>query len=161
MNPRPDDRQIDRLLAGLPRQAASPGFAGRVVAALEESARPRRSRSWLLAGVLATVLAAAGLWLTPRAPSPRDRPDDLRQADTGLMLEEHRRLTEELESLKTRLRATEPPLLYLGGDEGLDLVLDLTPVLQPAAAGARRGGIRPAEPSSPLPASRQPSNGGI
>ena len=64
-----------------------------------------------------------GLWLLPRpAPEPS-------LADTRALREEHRQLMAELEALKASLRDNETaPVLYLGGSEKVDLVLDLRPV---------------------------------
>jgi hypothetical protein len=87
---------------------------------------------------------AIGLTLLPR---PESRPP---LVDARALEQEHRQLMDELESLKASLRAAEPaPVLYLGGTESVDLVLDLRPVwradppaaVRPASLGT---GERPA-----------------
>ncbi len=102
---------------------------------LDGPARAASGHRWLLTAAVTAAALALGLWLLPReAPEPR-------LAETRALQEEHRRLMEELESLKASLRDSRPaPVLYLGGNENVDLVLDLGPVWreQPAA------GFRPA-----------------
>lgn len=146
MSPGPTDRELDRLLSELPRTAASPGFSRRVLADLDAAPRPRRGSRWLLALAGAAALAA-GLWLIPRA-APRQQT----LAESRALEQEHRLLVEELEALKASLHdSSEAPVLYLGGTEGLDVVLDLEPVWPGAAAGARpavnRDAARPAAAS--------------
>ena len=66
---------------------------------------------------------------------PRPAPEPA-LVETRALEEEHRQLMEELESLKASLRESQPaPVLYLGGNENVELVLDLGPVWQadPAA----------------------------
>lgn len=133
---RPSERQLDRLLARLPRTAAPPDLSRRVLASLDAAvARPSATHGWLLAAAAAAVALTVGLWLQPRSdPQPA-------AAETRALREEHRQLMEELESLKASLRDTESaPVLYLGGNEQFDLVLDLAPVWRDASDG----GIRPA-----------------
>lgn len=138
MSPAPSERELERLLAELPRVSASPGFSRRVLAELEAPAASPGRRGWRLAAAAgaAAIALAAGLWLLPRAtPGPP-------LAETRALEQEHRLLMQELEALKASLRDDEPaPVLYLGGTEGLDLVLDLAPVwpgettrIRPAAA---------------------------
>ena len=154
MTDRPTDRELDRLLAELPREPASSGFSRRVLASLDAPARPYGRRVRLLAAAATAAALAVGIWLVPRsAPEPP-------AAETLALEEEHRRLMQELETLKASLRQSQPPpVLYLGGDERLDLVLDLGPVWQaepsvdvrpaaygraerPQTAGERRRGER-------------------
>lgn len=141
MTRRPSDRELDRLLAGLPRASAPPGFSRRVLEHLEAPTRPATRRGWRLAAATAAAAAvlAAALWLLPR---PAAQPPG---ADRRALEREHALLMEELESLKASLRASQPaPVLYLGGTESVDLVLDLRPVLgteapaevRPAVLGA-------------------------
>ena len=137
MTGRPSDRELDRLLAALPRESASPGFARRVLDDVATGSSPLRRRGWLVAAAAAAAAAAVavGLWLVPRA-APRSPVVDTRALEL-----EHRLLMDELESLKASLRAAEPaPVLYLGGTESVDLVLDLRPVWR----GDPRAGVRPA-----------------
>ena len=132
----PSDRDLDRLLAELPRQSASPGFAGRVLDGLEESAPRRiRHRSLLTAAAVLAAALAVAVWLLPQTAPERSL------AETRALREEHRLLMEELESLKASIQESQTaPVLYLGGNEHLDLVLDLGPVWQ----GQPAAGTRPA-----------------
>ena len=154
----PSDRELDRLLADLPRPTASPSFTRRVLSALEAPTptRPGARRRWLLAGAAAALAIVALLWVPLRgrvAPPPA--------TEMGALREEHRLLMEELAALKASLRESEAPVLYLGGTESLDLVLDLGPIW-----GARGDpGVRPAAltpggeaPLRPRPAEKR--NGG-
>ena len=130
----PSDGELDRLLSGLPRQSASAGFTGRVLASLDAPARRGVGRRWPLAAAAAAALAA-GIWLLPRTAPPPPL------AEAAALREEHRLMMEELESLKTSLRQSQAaPVLYLGGNEHLDLVLDLGPVwrAEPAVQSGTR-----------------------
>ena len=147
MSQHPSDRELDRLLAELPRESASPGFSRRVLADIDGPARPAAGRRWLMAAAATAVALAVGLWLLPRAPqSPSP-------AETRALQEEHQQLLRELDALKASLRQSQAaPVLYLGGNEHLDLVLDLGPVWQGEA------GVRPAvygAAERPLPAAER------
>lgn len=145
----PSDRELDRVLAELPRAVASPGFSRRVLGDLGDAAARRAGRAWLLAATAAAAALAAALWLWPHAAPP---PAAL--AEAGALEQEHRLLMEELEALKASLRDREAaPVLYLGGTEGLDLILDLGPVWEDGAAGARPAAYRDA--ARPLAAAEQ------
>ncbi|MFQ5349914.1 MAG: hypothetical protein ACE5EG_05670 [Thermoanaerobaculia bacterium] len=129
------DRELDRLLAELPRETASPDFSRRVLRDLDRTAGERTRHRGLLAAAAAAVALAVGILLLPRS-TPH-----LPVAETRSLQEEHRLLMEELEVLKASLRDSQSaPVLYLGGNEHLDLVLDLGPVWQ----GELTAGIRPA-----------------
>lgn len=136
MSQRLPDRDLDRLLADLPRQAASPGFSRRLLDHLDRPPRRRASRAWLLAAAAtAMVVLAVALWL---APHPGARPQ---QAEAAALEEEHRLLMEELAALKASLRSAQTaPVIYVGGNEQVDLVLDLGPIWQ----GEARPGVQPA-----------------
>jgi hypothetical protein len=126
---------LDSLLAELPRETAPSGFSRRVLADLDRPAPRHTGYSWLLIAAATASALAVGLWLLPRAtPQPP-------LAETRTLQQEHRLLMEELESLKASIRQSQSaPVLYLGGNEDLDLVLDLAPVWQ----GEPTAGIRPA-----------------
>jgi hypothetical protein len=148
----PSDRELDQALAKLPREGAPAGFSRRVLADLDGPTRSRAGARWLLAAGAAAALAV-GLWLVPlTTPEPP-------QMDVGALEEEHRHLMAELESLKASLRESETmPVLYLGGNEQLDLVLDLGPIWRPEPAA----GMRPAVfTGTERPSARvDPRNGG-
>ena len=137
MTHRPTDRELDRMLADLPRETASPGFSRRVLDDLDAAGRRRAGRPWLLAAAAAAAAAlVVGIWLVPQGDPPPV------PAETLALQEEHRRLVEELAELKASLRQgrAAAPVLYLGGNENVDLVLDLGPVW----AGETAADVRPA-----------------
>lgn len=125
-----EDHSVGRLLREIPRETARTGFTTRVLARLDEpaTAGPREARRPRLAFAAAAVLAlvvSAGLI---RYEQSRDaaRAAEARQALQEIRAE-HERLERELRAL------SEPPVVYLGGNERVDLVLDLENI--PAEAG--------------------------
>ena len=137
MSQAPSERELERLLAELPRVSASSGFSRRVLAELDAPVAPPSGRGWLLAAGAAAIALAAGLLLLPRdMPGPPIAETSF--AEDRALEREHRLLAEELAALKASLHDSEPaPVLYLGGTEGLDLVLDLAPVWDGETAGIR------------------------
>ena len=125
----PCDPLIEAL-RDLPRETASDDFTSRVMERLEhERDTPSRPRLWIVA--LATVLGLAiGL---PWLEDSRDqrRADDL-AARTRELKERHRALELELEEIRTRYEH-ERPVVYLGGDDEVDFVLDLRPLAEELA----------------------------
>lgn len=119
-----EDHSIGRLLREIPRETARTGFTTRVLARLGhlEGPAPQRPRAWrprvafAAAAVLALVVSA-GLF---RYEQSRDaaRAAEARQALREIRAE-HERLEQELRAL------SEPPVVYLGGNERVDLVLGL------------------------------------
>lgn len=117
-----EDHSLGRLLRELPRETARPGFTQRVLARLDEPAKIAASpRVWRLRlAVAATALlavASAGL-VRYEQSRKAERAAEARQALQEIRAE-HDRLERELRSL------SEPPVIYLGGDERVDLVVDL------------------------------------
>jgi hypothetical protein len=120
-----EDHRLGDLLRELPREQAHPGFTARVLERLAlpvqapERARPRRTFRLALAGAAAAaVLTAvgAGVLMDRRAESieaaeARQRLQEIRA--------EHGRLEQEVQEL------SQPPVVYIGGNEDVDLVLDL------------------------------------
>lgn len=117
-----DDRQtwqITELLRELPSEQARPGFTARVLERLDAAPRARAPRLGFrfalatAAVVLAAVAIPAGMVI--------QKSRDANQARQALqeIRAEHGRLEQELREM------TEPPVVYLGGDENVDLVLDL------------------------------------
>jgi len=116
-----EDHRLGDLLRELPREQARPGFTARVLNRLDAPERrrltPWRVPRFALATVLATVLAVtAGLLIDAR----RDALESAR-AEKALaeIRAEHARLEQEVRDL------SQPPVIYLGGNEDVDLVLDL------------------------------------
>jgi hypothetical protein len=122
------DERLTRLLGALPRETAGDDFTRRILARLDEAeratARPDRA-AWL--GRLALPVAAAVVLvvallarLEPSSGPPAGA------AEARRLLEEIRREHGRLEGELAALRQDRgSPVLYLGGDEEVDLVLDL------------------------------------
>lgn len=132
--------------------------------------RAHRWTAWVPAAVAATVLAVVGLWMLDReAPAPgangartaqeasvgspggpADPPprsesrQGFQQQEIDKLQEDYLRLSQELAELKALVEESEP-VLYLGGDDGLGLLLP--------RGTAPNGGIpagRPAEVPRPV-----------
>lgn len=130
------DPRTDRLgdaLRALPRHRPGDGFTGRVLRRLGETAAagaPRRlpavlrlAAAALLVGVGLLGVLAAGRALPGAGPGPAPA-----EARREALEAERARLEAELDELRrltTELREDSAPVLYLGGDEEVDLVLDL------------------------------------
>lgn len=136
-----NERQPDDLttsLKHLGEVGASAGFTERVLEGLDRRLR-RRTRvraGFAAAGVVAATLVALGTLRHQEADAPtfaqaRSRADEIRR--------EHDLLLDELDELR-RSRELAPTVLYLGGGDDYDLVLDLNPLLdemtRPAAMPA-------------------------
>jgi hypothetical protein len=135
-----NDERLHELLKTLPREQASPSFTARVLARCRaESAPVRRAPLWRPAWSAAVAVALGlGLLVSWQVYEARQA-EALRAARLASLLEEQRRLEQELGEL--RRYAREPTAqVYLGGDERTDLVLDLGEL----ARRAERGGYRPA-----------------
>jgi hypothetical protein len=119
-----EDHGLGRLLRELPRERAREGFTARVLAGLDARPEPsawRRPRLVLATAALAAVLVSAGL-LQVRA----ERAEAIRKAEARRVLQE---LRTEHESLKQELRELSgPSVVYVGGNEEVDLVVDLSRV---------------------------------
>lgn len=116
-----EDHRLGDLLRDLPREQARPGFTARVLENLDapERARSRRTFRLALAGAAAAAVltaAGAGILMDRRAESIEAA--QARQALQEIRAE-HGRLEQELEEL------SQPPVVYIGGNEDVDLVLDL------------------------------------
>ena len=133
----PQSDPILRALRELPRETASPGFTAQVVeragsadsAASDDRETPRLSRAAFAAAAVLVLVSGVAAW---RLEQERRREAWLDQVQA--MRLESARLQRDL----VELRAAEtPPILYLGGDDRVDLFLDL-------AEGARAAGAQPA-----------------
>ena len=112
-----EDHRLGDLLRELPRESARPGFTTRVLNRLEAPERRRSMPRFALAGVMAAALAVtAGVLVDAR----RDALEAVRaQRALAEIRAEHGRLEREVQEL------SRPPVVYLGGNENVDLVLDL------------------------------------
>jgi hypothetical protein len=120
-----EDSAVLGVLASLPREQASPGFTAAVLERARTAEKPAAELGWsrmttLLAAslVLVTVVTAGVLERAHQKKELRGRVDALRS--------EHEMLAHELAELK-RASAEEPAVVYLGGDENVDVVLTLDP----------------------------------
>ncbi|HEX4952837.1 MAG TPA: hypothetical protein VF017_05515 [Thermoanaerobaculia bacterium] len=132
-----NDERLREELAALPREQASPGFTGRVMARLAEQQRRRPfvfvpAPAWA-AGLALVAVLAGGLWL-----AEGERRERRAQQLTHLRAEQQR-LASELAEIRA-LAHPAAPVVYLGGDEQTDLVLDLDQL----AERVRAGSIQPA-----------------
>jgi hypothetical protein len=139
------DEELQGLLRSLPREGASEGFTEGVMARLDEVRRPLYRDPRL--ALAASLVLAVALWFG--IGSWRDA----RQQDHAR--ERVRALRTELEELQkdVSLMRELAPVLYLGGDDEVDLVIDMrrvlgeeqSDVLQPISledsSGARKGEI--------------------
>lgn len=121
-----EDHRLGDLLRELPREQARPGFTARVLERLDLSGKSperisRRQRPFRLALAGATAMAivttiSAGILMDRRTES-------IQAAEARRMLQEiraeHGRLEQEVQEL------SQPPVVYIGGNEDVDLVLDL------------------------------------
>jgi len=136
---------VEEALAELSREQASEDFTRRVLDGLDHRRASKLvgvSPRWVAAlATLAAVGLALGFWLRSYPPTE----PSVREESTLLNRQEYESLQDEVAALRS-LAAQPPPVLYLGGDSQIDLVLDLgqsgfDPTqldIRPAAAGTRR-----------------------
>ena len=144
----PSDSALREALQGLPRAQAKEGFSHELLARLPEEAENRVTtglpRFGRLAAVFATALVATlGLSLmlrdsgvNPETPAS----SELAGVEAAALVEAESSDEERLRDLlaerqavlaelrRVRRQATPRPMLYLGGDESVDLVVDLSRV---------------------------------
>ena len=151
---RPTDDELRNVLRTLPRPEPPPGFAEGVMARVRAEERRRRFRPWLLAAAAAALVASGllvrSVWdgagsgneetLVAAAPESNPAVDstgdsvvdpvvgsaDPDRQEFEELLAEYRLLAEEIETMR-RLGGEPPygPLIQVGGNEDLDLFLDL------------------------------------
>jgi hypothetical protein len=113
-----EDHRLGDLLRELPREQARPGFTARVLHRLDAPERRASMPRLALATVLAAALVVTTGWLIDA------RRDALANARAERVLAEiraeHTRLEREVQDL-----SQPPSVVYLGGNEDVDLVLDL------------------------------------
>jgi cytochrome c-type biogenesis protein CcmH/NrfG len=116
-----EDHSLGRLLRELPRETARPGFTQRVLARLDEPARSAARPVWRLrlavAAVALLAVTSAGVVRHEQARKAEQTAEARRLLQE--IRAEHDRLEQELQAL------SEPPVIYVGGDERLDLVVGL------------------------------------
>ena len=113
-----EDHRLGDLLRELPREQARPGFTARVLHRLDTPARRRSIPRLALATALTVVLAVtAGLLIDARRDALANARAERALAEIRA---EHARLEREVQEL-----SDPPSVVYLGGNEDVDLVLDL------------------------------------
>jgi len=123
-----EDQHLGQLLRELPREQARTGFTARVLAGLEEPSPSRvRWQPRLAAAVAVAVALASGLAYNSRLEAERAAKVARAQQILHELRAEHGRIKKELEALP------ESPVLYLGGDEKTDLVVDMGQVRSAAS----------------------------
>jgi len=126
-----EDHRLGELLRELPREHARANFTARVLERLEGPARAPRPRPWL---VLAAAAAAMAVAVTTGALIERQSAsrETIEAAQAQQILQdlraEHGRLQRELREL------SQPPMVYIGGNEDVDLVLDVGKVREAEGA---------------------------
>lgn len=134
-NERPMPPALARALRELPRARTEEGFTERVLERLDAGTRQEagaRGRSWTAAPRLAAAaglaaLTVAALTLAAALIVPETLRDRVEERQRALRLQaieaERARLADELAEIRRMSR--EPlPVVYLGGDEEIDLVAD-------------------------------------
>lgn len=125
-----NDHVLDALVRALPPVHASPGFQARVMRRATEGRRPSRWR-WVLA-LAGGLVAVAALVV----PAVRMRQQERRLAEL-------RAEVLALSAAAAELQAgVAPPLVYVGGDDRVDIVVDLRKLAQagrPVRAATYRG----------------------
>lgn len=113
-----EDHSVGRLLRELPRETARPGFTQRVLARLDAPAEAVRPRVWGPRLAVATTVALVVSLGVVRYEQSREA---ARTAEARRLLQEIRAEHDQLE--KELRTLSEPPVVYLGGDERMDLVV--------------------------------------
>ncbi len=125
-----EDQRLGDLLRELPREHARPGFTARVLERLEAPAPASRPNVRLLLAAAALVLTtvSAGVVIDRQSGSRESLEEAQAQRILQDLRAEHERLERELEEL------SGPPVVYIGGNEEVDLVLDLGQVREAEGA---------------------------
>jgi hypothetical protein len=124
-----ENERLSEILRALPGASARPDFTQRVLARLDAPPAPRGlgfAGRWVLAAAAcAGIVLGAGALRLYQVPSG----DELRrqQAEETLagIRAEHARLRQELERLAGESEAPDNGVVYLGGNENVDFVVDL------------------------------------
>ena len=115
--------RLSALLSELPPVKATPDFAARTLlrlAAPERRPRALRRLIWAAAAVVVLAAAAVPAWLHLHRQGDREQA----RLELDALRDEHERLSLALSQIK-RQNAQEPQLLYLGGTDSVDYVVDL------------------------------------
>jgi hypothetical protein len=115
-----EDHRLGNLLRDLPREQARPGFTARVLHRLD--AAPDRRRALIPRFALSAAFAVFLVILSGVLVNARREAVATARAERTLaeIRAEHGRLEREVQEL-----SQPAPVVYLGGNENVDLVLDL------------------------------------
>lgn len=130
-----NDEQLNELLKRLPRRDSSSGFTGRLLARLDETRNRPVLFPWAAAAALISMVTVAGLtghyFIDKEQQRQKIEAFRAEQQEIVLELQELKRLAEE-----------SNPVIYLGGNEDVEYVIDLR------AVEFNPGQIRPASYST-------------
>lgn len=123
------EENIVETLQTLPQMKARQGFTANVIERLERQPKVGRWRSprrWVPVLAAAMVVMAV-TWSTHRAEQESQRQETLARIEA--LRSEREALEDELDVLR-RMAGERRPVLYLGADQGVDLVYDLSRLKQ-------------------------------
>ncbi len=124
-----------------PVDLPSPGFTQRVVGRAREDVVRRRTGIAPLAAAATFALALIAILFFVSDPDLKGASATAQaEAEIRDLLREQKRIERELDDLR-RLRAGAAPVVYLAGDEGLEFVYPLAPVLT-GNEGMQMGSVR-------------------
>ena len=142
-----NDDRIRELLRELPGAHASPDFTARVMERLDQPARRPtsvgRRLAWAAAAVAVIAAVSVGAWRIEQIRAEAEA-----RAELTALRTETNELADELRRLREQTAAASP-VVYLGGDDQIDLVWDFRrsaargvpapdqPAARPAAARGR------------------------
>jgi hypothetical protein len=120
------DRRVDELIRTLPKERASEEFTSRVLDRLKgETVTKRRGRLILGMATAAVLLAVASVGILRWQQAEKA---ELRE-EIATLRAEHQALSEELSRVMEQ-SARVHPVLYLGGDDRTDYVLDMNKLMR-------------------------------
>ena len=121
------EEQLQRALQNLQGVQASPGFTNRVLEGLtRRKARHRLRNQLTISAATATVLVLIVSAIVVDQSGGTTREELALEARK--LRQEHAQLRSDLDDLSASARDAAP-VLYLGGDDDFDLVLDLAPII--------------------------------
>jgi hypothetical protein len=112
-----NEEHLRNLLSSLPREEASEGFTERVMSRLDEAKRPAYQQPRFALSASLALIVAAWFGFSQWQSSIEEE-----QTNTRI-----RTIKNEVQQLQNDIRLLRnlAPVLYLGGDENVDFVLDL------------------------------------
>lgn len=124
---------LQQALADLEEVKASPGFSERAVHAYRARLASRGHWSFRFGRAAVAVSAAALIATLALVLSWRGRTNELSQFSAAAqeLRRQHSELVDELNRLQSQTNSIAP-VVYLGSDNEVDYVLDLSPFLVPA-----------------------------